>query len=221
MRLGIALFCLVLMTACNQEEKTEIKSIPQGSPKTQQIPQELLIMDTLRTEWQNPDLVIAQLGDLKDKTVLDIGAGAGYFTFKLASKAKKVIALDIDPNALEYIEDQKVVLGDWTNNIEARLTPPDVPNVIQNEADRVLIVNTYPFLPNRTAYLPRLRDGMKKDALLLVIGFKLGNMPVGPSDEVKLRPQQIKAELRIAGFQQINIDTEMLTYQYIVSAKKN
>lgn len=221
MRLARYILCLLIITACSQQEKKVREPVEQREPKVQRESQELLVMDTLRTEWQNPDLVIAQLGDLTNKTVLDIGAGAGYFTFKLASKAKKVIALDIDPNALDYIEEQKIVLGDWTKNIESRLTPPDVPNVVQNEVDRVLIVNTYPFLPDRSSYLPRLLEGMKKDALLLVIGFKMGDLPVGPSDQVKLEPEEIREELRKAGFRQINIDTDMLTYQYIVSAKKN
>lgn len=221
MRIIAALCCVLMISACGEPQEQSNDTVKQSQPKSPKAPQELLIMDTLRTEWQNPELVIAQLGDLTNKTVLDVGAGAGYFTFKLASKAKKVIALDIDPNALEYIEEQKVVLGAWTDNIEARLTPPDVPNLLENEVDRVLIVNTYPFLPNRSSYLPRLLKGMTEDALLLAIGFKMGNMPVGPSDEVKLTPEQIGDELRKAGFEQINIDTEMLTYQYIVSAKKN
>ncbi len=53
-----------------------------------------------RAEWQKPEWVIEQLGDLTGKTVADIGAGTGYFAFRIARKAKKVIAIDIDERFL-------------------------------------------------------------------------------------------------------------------------
>ncbi len=63
--------------------------------------------DPARAQWQKPDEVIASLGSLEGKTVADIGAGSGYFTFPLAKKAAKVIAIDIDQRFLDYIEQKK------------------------------------------------------------------------------------------------------------------
>ena len=45
--------------------------------------------DSGRIAWQKPELVMSKLGDLTDKVVADIGAGTGYFTFRLAPRAKK------------------------------------------------------------------------------------------------------------------------------------
>ena len=42
--------------------------------------------DPSRDEWQKPYEVIALFGDAEGKTVLDLGAGTGYFTFKLAEQ---------------------------------------------------------------------------------------------------------------------------------------
>ncbi|NJO92951.1 MAG: hypothetical protein HC831_31295 [Chloroflexia bacterium] len=42
-----------------------------------------------REKWQKPDLVIDKLGDLSNKTIGDIGAGTGYFSFRLAKKQKR------------------------------------------------------------------------------------------------------------------------------------
>ena len=53
-----------------------------------------------RQVWQKPNLVIELLGDLQDKTIADIGAGVGYFSFRLAEKANRVIAIEIDENSL-------------------------------------------------------------------------------------------------------------------------
>jgi len=216
--IGLILFFSVL--SCTQQKENNDSVSPKSNQSVPDVPRAEVNTDTLRTEWQNPELVISLLGNLSGETVLDIGAGSGYFSFKLATQAEKVIALEVDPKALEYIEEQKVVLGNWTNNIEARLTPPDVPNLLKDEVDKVLIVNTYSLLPNRQQYLPRLLEGMRKGALLVIIDFKLGEIPVGPSDDFKVQPKVVRKELREAGFGQIKIDLDELAYQYIITAKK-
>ncbi|MHA7099424.1 class I SAM-dependent methyltransferase [Roseivirga pacifica] len=189
----------------------EIRTVPGQSP---------LKEDEERTDWQNPNLVLDVLGNLEGKTIADIGAGSGYFTFKMAKNAEKVIALDIDPNALEYIQSQKRIVGDWANNIEARLTPPDVPNLLPQEVDAALLVNTYHFLPNQQKYLPRLLEGIKPGGLFVLVDFKLGEIPVGPSDQFKGKPEDVRRDLRRAGFRSIDIDTKSLEFQYIITAKK-
>lgn len=176
--------------------------------------------DGERTEWQNPDLILDLIGDLDNKVVADIGAGSGYFTFKIARKASKVIALDIDPKALEYIESQKEIVGEWSSNIEARLTPPDVPNLLDDEVDIVLIVNTYNYIPNKDIYFPRLLRGMKSGARLVIVDFKKGDIPVGPADESKVEPRSIRTFLRKSSFRRININEESLQYQFIITAEK-
>ncbi|RMF57468.1 MAG: class I SAM-dependent methyltransferase, partial [Calditrichaeota bacterium] len=80
--------------------------------------------DPGREEWQKPDWVIEQLGDLQDKVVADIGAGTGYFSFRIAKKAQKVIAIDIDERFLNYIEEKNKTLQ---LPVETRLVEPDDP----------------------------------------------------------------------------------------------
>ena len=60
-----------------------------------------------RVIWQKPDLVIQQLGDVEGKTVADLGAGTGYFSRRIAYKGARVIAIDIDPLAIQWMEEQK------------------------------------------------------------------------------------------------------------------
>lgn len=201
----------------NTQPETESPS-PRNSPAIE--PQPPTEEDAQRTEWQNPQFVLQTLGDLNDKVVADLGAGSGYFSFKIAQSAKKVIALDIDPRALDYIREQKQIVGDWSKNIEPRLTPADVPNLLDNEVDIVLIVNTYAFIPDKEKYLPRVLDGIRSGGKLAIVDFKTGAIPVGPSDNFKMEAQEVVKELRKAGFKRIRKDEESLQYQYIVTAEK-
>ena len=59
-----------------------------------------------RAAWQRPDEVVAALGLHGDETVLDLGAGSGYFSFRLARAVPrgKVVATDLEP---EMIRDRK------------------------------------------------------------------------------------------------------------------
>ena len=52
-----------------------------------------------RDAYQMPDKVLDAIGDLKGKTVMDIGAGSGYFSVKLARRAGQVIAADVSKEA--------------------------------------------------------------------------------------------------------------------------
>lgn len=183
---------------------------------------DLLVSDyesTKRVIWQKPELVIAQLGDLKGKTVADIGAGTGYFAFRLVPKAERVIAIDIDQRFINFMDSIKVRLPENVQNrFETRLGREDSPLLKPSEADVVVVVNTYCYIQNRIQYLKTLAAGMKNNSELLIIDFKKNNLPVGPPSEIKVSATQVKEELEQAGFKVKKTDNQSLDYQYIIVA---
>ncbi len=177
--------------------------------------------DKDRGIWQKPELVISFLGDLKDKTVADIGAGTGYFTFRLVPKAKRVIAIDIDPRFINFLDSVKVRLPEvYRDRFESRLAKFDDPLLKPGEADNVVIVNTYAYIENRAQYLKVLYQGIAPGGQLLIIDFKKNNLPVGPPDEYKVSLAQVEHELTTAGFKISKVDKDVLDYQYIILATK-
>ncbi|MBP6810431.1 MAG: class I SAM-dependent methyltransferase [Saprospiraceae bacterium] len=177
--------------------------------------------DKDRGIWQKPELVISFLGDIKDKTVADIGAGTGYFTFRLVPKAKKVIGIDIDPRFINFLDSVKVRLpAVYRDRFESRLAEYDDPLLQPEEADDVVIVNTYGYIENRVEYLKILHKGIAPGGQLLIIDFKKNNLPVGPPDEFKVSLTQVEHELSAAGFKIKKVDKDMLDYQYIILANK-
>jgi len=174
-----------------------------------------------RVIWQKPGMVISLLGDLEGKTVADIGAGSGYFTFRLVPRAKKVIGVDIDPRFINFMDSVKVRLPEqFRDRFESRLAKPDDPMLKPNEADAVIMVNTYGYIENRVKYLQTLSAGMSVGGVLLIIDFKKNSLPVGPDDEYKIALSQVERELKAGGFEISKTDNEALDYQYIVLAAK-
>lgn len=171
--------------------------------------------------WQKPNMVISLLGDLEGKTVADIGAGTGYFTFRMVPKAEKVIGIDIDQRFIDFMDSVKVRLDErYRDRFETRLARPDNPLLRPEEADAVVLVNTYGYIDNRVQYLKTLWEGMSPGGRLLIIDFKKNNLPIGPSDDYKVAISQVQRELLTSGFSIDKIDQDALDYQYIVLAVK-
>jgi ubiquinone/menaquinone biosynthesis C-methylase UbiE len=207
-----------------QEQKTSTSSVsnPLPLPKTGKGGFESLVADFESKDrgiWQKPDMVISLLGDLEGKTVADIGAGTGYFTFRLVPKASKVIGIDIDQRFIQFMDSVKVRMPEqYRNRFESRLAKPEDPTLKPSEADAVIIVNTYGYIENRIQYLKTLSKGLKPGGRLLIIDFKKNNLPIGPPDEYKVALTQVQTELMTAGYIIEKMDKDALDYQYIVLA---
>ena len=174
-----------------------------------------------RQSWQNPDLVLEKLGNLTNKVVADVGAGTGYFTFRLADLGAKVIAIDIDPDFLSYIDDRREQLtSSQQEQISTRLSRPDDPLLELNEADIVLLVNTYSFLPERINYLRLLNKGLAANGMICIVDYKDANVPVISDETPIVQAGTVRQELMEAGFSNINVDNSSLEFQYIITAKK-
>lgn len=178
--------------------------------------------DPERVDWQNPELVIERMGEYENKVIADIGAGTGYFTFRLINKAKKVIAIDIEERFLELIDERKTGLKNQiAEKLETRLVSFDDPSLKENEVDIVLLVNTYFNIQARINYLKKVKEGIVDGGRIIIVDYKKGNIPTGPPDELKISPSMADEELISAGFNNVLIDTLSLKYQYIITAHHN
>ena len=175
-----------------------------------------------REKWQKPETVVSLMGDLTGKSVADIGAGTGYFTFRIAMKAKKVIAIDIEKDYLDILDNLKEKLPkEIQSKIETRLAKENDPLLAPNEVDLVVIINTFSFIKNKLQYLKIVKDDLKPDGKIFIVDFKMKNLPINAPDKSERLPlNQLENLLEKAGFKNIQSDDTTLDYQYIVVANK-
>ncbi len=171
-----------------------------------------------RDAYQKPEEVVKYLGDLKDKKIMDIGAGTGYFSFPLAAAGASVIAADVDERFLNYIKEKKQKLSITDEQITLRKVPYDAPSLADGEVDMVIIVNTYHHIENRSTYFAKVKKGMPEGGKLVVIDFFKKETPVGPPVKMKMSEEQVQKELEAAGFTKFEVNQALLPYQYIITA---
>jgi len=204
---------------CTLYEKATVENKRQPTRKSsattnyQQIP----------TIWHSPKMLTERLGDLSEKTVANIGAGPyGNFSIQIADEAKKVIAIDINPIAIQFIDSMKQVLLPLAvqDKLETRLVEPDNPKLRFEEADVITIRETYAYLSNRITYLTNLKRALKDSGKLLIVDFKMRKLPIGPPPAEKVPLFQVELDLEKAGYQIEFVDDNSLAYQYIIIATK-
>lgn len=173
-----------------------------------------------RVIWQKPKLVIALMGNLKNKTVAEIGAGTGFFTFRILPLAEKTIGIDIDKNMLNYLDSISThyLPEKIAQKLELRLVEPDDPEIKPGEADIILIVNTFVYLPNKLEYLKMLKEDLKPNGRLYIVDFKMHRIAVGPERSEKIPQYRVEDLLIKAGYTIELSDDTMLPYQYIIIA---
>ena len=90
-----------------------------------------------------PDRVVAEMGLARDAAVADLGAGSGYFTFRLAERVPegRVYAVDIQPEMLEIVRSRARGRG-AENVVPVQGTETD-PGLAPESVDAVLLVDAY------------------------------------------------------------------------------
>ncbi len=217
----LILFCC-LAFSCKEKEQPRSSPAETTTSKSNTRTETRSTRDE-RMSWQKPDLVIDALGDISDKTIADIGAGIGYFTFKLLPRAKKVIAVDIDQEMVNVLESFKNSLPEETGSkLDIRLAEAQDPKLVENEVDIVLIVNTVAYLQPRVEYFKHLRKNMTSDGRIVIVDFKNKRLPeftIAPDFSSRVYIHILEEQLEEAGFYMVETDDTSLEYQYIISAQ--
>jgi len=158
-----------------------------------------------REQWQNVEVIFAEMGVRPGATVADIGAGDGFFTSRLARSVGgngRVFAVDIDDAVMARL--RKRLQEDGIDNVTIVKGALDDPKLPEATLDAALIVNAYHEMEQHQLILAALRRALKPDGRLVIVEPVTASRRGRPrADEAKsheIDPEYVLQDARAAGF---------------------
>lgn len=177
--------------------------------------------DPKRDEWQKPERIIQLLGDLKNKHIVDLGSGSGYFTSQFLKHGGLVTAADVDQKFLEHI--QKRFKAQDHPQLKTHLMKTHDPVLKENLYEIIFSCNTYHHIDQRVDYFKKVLRALKKGGLLMIVDFapvEGSQKSFGPPAHLRLPAELVLEELREAGFTNLLVRKDVLEHQYIITGSK-
>lgn len=169
-----------------------------------------------RESEEAPDTALDAIGIPRGASVADVGAGVGYFTWRLADRvgpAGKVYANDIQPRMLDQLK--KNLAARKLSNFEAVLGTEDDPKLPREKMDLVLLVDVYHEFSQPQKMLQGIRDALKPEGRLVLLEYLKEDPTVPIRIEHKMTIEEVKAEIVPEGFR-FEKSLETLPRQHIL-----
>ena len=169
-----------------------------------------------RQSEEHPDEALDALKIPKGATVADIGAGVGYFTWRLAER--------VGPSGVVYGEDiQQAMLDQLRKNMQARgvanvrpvLGTIDDPKLPKESVDLILLVDVYHEFSEPEKMLDRMREALKPGGRLVLLEYRGEDPKVPIKPEHKMTLKQVRAEVEPEGYR-FGESIEVLPEQHII-----
>ncbi len=172
-----------------------------------------------RQKEENTELAIQNMRLTPNEVVADIGAGSGYYTFRMAKLVPqgKVYAVDIQDEMLTLLNNKKQELK--ANNVEVVKSSDSSCNLPDGSVDLAILVDVYHELAYPHEMLQSLRKALKKDGKLLLIEYRGEDASVPIKALHKTTVVQDNKELSANGFVLV-YDGEFLPIQHFLEYGK-
>lgn len=175
--------------------------------------------DPTRDAWQRPADVVAAMHVATGATVVDLGAGTGYFLpylSKAVGPKGTVIALDVEPKMVDHMKKRAAEAG--LANVEARVVAKDDPGLSPDSVDHVLVVDTWHHLDQRLLYANKLAKALRPGGTVVVVDFTLTS-DKGPPKAHRLSAETVASELAAGGLA-TRVLPVGLPDQYVVEGRR-
>lgn len=154
-----------------------------------------------RQQEERTDLLVRNLPLAEDDVVADIGAGTGYFSFRIAPAVPRgeVLAVDIQPEMLAIIEERGREEGvDNVRGVRGSVTDPNLP---AGAVDLALIVDAYHEFSHPREMAAGLLRALRPGGLLVLVEYRAEDRSVPIKRLHKMSEEQARRELEAAGFE--------------------
>ena len=168
------------------------------------------VMGHLAADWLNrpgrimeemPDEVVANMNLAPDEVVADIGAGSGYFSFRIAEKVPdgEVLAVDIQQEMLDLIARRQA--GGKGGNIRTILGAIDDPRLPENSIDAAIMVDAYHEFSHPFEMMDGIYRALKPGGRVFLLEYRGedASVPIRPLH--KMTQEQAILEMAVVGLE--------------------
>ncbi|MHC2993209.1 methyltransferase type 11 [Pontibacter sp. HJ8] len=153
-----------------------------------------------RLEEENSLLAIENMPLQPHSVAADLGAGTGFYTFRVAPKvpAGKVYAIEVQDRFISLLKERQQELG--LRNVEVVKGESQTLRLPENSLDLVFMVDVYHELEFPREMLQAIHKALKPDGKLLLLEYKAEDPDVQIRELHKMTVAQVKKELSANGF---------------------
>lgn len=216
MQLLLTLTGLLLAVTVHAQDAT--KRDPQQMHRLHSDPKAYMqaLEDPKRDEYQKPHEVLSALNIKPGEVIADIGAGTGYFTFRLAhfvGEKGKVYAVDVSSDMIRHIN--RRIRETNAANVVSILAELDDPLLPDRSVNRFFICDVWHHVENQSKYLSLMKKMLKPGGEVVMIDFNKKEMPFGPPPQMKIAREDLIKQMEGNGFKLAKEHT-FLPYQYFL-----
>jgi ubiquinone/menaquinone biosynthesis C-methylase UbiE len=172
--------------------------------------------DHKRDAYQKPHEVLTALNVKPGEVIADVGAGSGYFTFRLAHQVGdkgKIYAVDVSPDMILHIN--RRIREVKASNVATILADRDDPLLPDQSVNRFFICDVWHHVENQTKYLSLMKKMLKRGGEVVMIDFHKKELPVGPPTKMKIAREDLLKQMDNNGFR-LTKEHIFLPYQYFL-----
>ncbi len=168
-----------------------------------------------REQEERTDLLLKAL-DLKSTDIVaDIGAGTGFFTFRMAPKLikGKVLAVDIQPEMIQYLNEG--IAKRRATNVQPILSTESDPKLPANSIDMAIMIDAYHEFSYPREMVAHLVAALKPGGRIVLVEYRAEDPDVPIKPLHKLSVTQATKEMQAAGLKLLKND-DRLPQQHIM-----
>src|SRR3954462_1547181 len=157
-----------------------------------------------REDEEQPAKVIDALELKGGEVIADLGAGSGYFTFRLAPRVGetgKVLAVEIQDEMIAELK--KRIEKNKVANVETVKCTDRDPKLPEGGVDIVLMVDVYHEIAFPYEVMTAIRKALKPGGRMVFVEYRKEDPKVPIKEVYKMSEEQLKKEMAVVGLEHV------------------